>query len=83
MRSAATQHPEITDGALHELARDPDRGVRESVAKHAKVASVLVTLGGDAETSVRVAVRYNPATPPDLRRALENDPSVRAYYSYY
>ena len=83
VRSAAAVHPEVTADTLHALARDPERSVRESVAKHAKVASVLVTLGGDAETSVRVAVRYNPATPPDLRRALENDPSVRAYYSYY
>ncbi len=83
VRSAATQHPEITDGALHELARDPDRGVRESVAKHARVASVLVTLGRDAETCVLVAVRHNPATPPDLKRALENHPAVRSYYACY
>lgn len=83
VRSGVVQHPETTEDMLHKLATDPDRSVRESVAKRARVASVLVRLGRDPETSVRVAVRYNPATPSALKEALTNDPSVRSFDDYY
>jgi hypothetical protein len=93
VRTALARRPDLPAAWVLALATDSHAEVRAAVAlreglrgdtmKSARSPALLVTLGGDPEASVRLAVFYNRSTPDRLKRALAEDRGVQSLRAYW
>ncbi len=67
-----SEHPKVSSRTLGRLAKHPYAAIRENVARHPNAdAPTLVSLSRDRSQPLWYLVAFNPNTPADLRRKLQ------------
>ena len=67
-----SEHPKVSSRTLGRLAKHPYAAIRENVARHPNAdADTLVWLSRDRSQPLWYLVAFNPNTPANLRRKLQ------------
>jgi hypothetical protein len=67
-----SEHPRAASRTLRRLARHPYPAIRENIARHPNAdGPTLLTLSRDRSQPLWYLVAFNPNTPADLRRKLQ------------
>ncbi len=67
-----SEHPKVSSRTLSRLARHPYAAIRENVARHPNAdAATLAWLSRDRSQPLWYLVAFNPNTPANLRRKLQ------------
>jgi hypothetical protein len=67
-----SEHPRVSSKTLGRLAKHPYAAIRENVARHPNAdAATLTQLSKDRSQPLWYLVAFNPNTPSDLRRKLQ------------
>jgi hypothetical protein len=68
-----SEHPKVSSKTLSRLAKHPYAAIRENVARHPNAdAATLTQLSKDRSQPLWYLVAFNPNTPEDLRRKLQD-----------
>jgi hypothetical protein len=68
-----SEHPSASPKTLRLLARHPYAAIRENIARHPNAdAPTLTRLSQDKTQPLWYLVAFNPSTPPDLRKKLQD-----------
>jgi hypothetical protein len=68
-----SEHPRVSSKTLNRLAKHPYAAIRENVARHPNAdAATLTQLSKDRSQPLWYLVAFNPNTPGDLRRKLQD-----------
>lgn len=67
-----SEHPSTSSKTLGQLARHPYPAIRENIARHPNAdVPTLTRLSQDKAQPLWYLVAFNPSTPPDLRKKLQ------------